>query len=208
MAGAPVEDVPGGLLERLLQAPANGDVTGAVQNCLGGAWSAALRDLVRADPGTAPASLLAWRRLARHRALLGLPGGGALPLTHAGEHLTEVLTAPDTAGLPSEEAAECRLLGLLVAVRDVRAALPPLVPESPYTGEVLEHGLNQLVAAWEDVRPVRPEVAGHLLLLDGDLRHRAGQLDAAAVAWQQAWAHFEAVGDQLGLACAALLAGD
>ena len=201
MPGAPVEGLPGGLLDRLARTRDDAVASPVVQHCLAGAWAAAAR-LAPAGPGSA------WRALAVHGSVLGLPDGAAFSLSHAGPRLLDLVWETPTGGMAPADASESQVVDALQSLRNTRRALPPYVidPGLVALGAGLPTGTSRLTTAWERVRDQRPDLAGHFELVLADLYHRAGAHAEALAAWQRAFDGLRS--DVLGQACAALLLAD
>lgn len=209
MAGTAVEQLPGGLLAALAGTRHAGAGATALdvakRHCLAGAWQAATAALT----GTGrdgDALEMAWRRLATQGALRGLPDGDAWWGDTAGPGSAWLPRPADGTGLPEPAAAECRMLEVVVSLRDYRAMSVSLnlTPPAAVTGL----GLAEVAGARPLVEAGRPDLLGHLTLLDADLRSRSGRSAEAEARWREACAEFTDRSDDAGLACAALVAGD
>ncbi|MEU4242440.1 hypothetical protein [Actinoplanes sp. NPDC026619] len=206
MPGSPVEALPGGLLDRLAEAipaqaipaqagPAQADpLVAVVRQCAAGSWAAAGRALEGAVGGPAAA----WRRLAWIGAHERLPDGGGRSHTTTG--LLGRPPAPDPAAAPD---AASQIAGVLLPLLfDARALL------MLSGGPLLRPTVDTALAAVAQVQAARPELAAHLDLLAADLLARFGDEAGADDRARTAVDAMTAAGDRLGLAVAAVVAGD
>jgi CHAT domain-containing protein len=210
MPTSPVEMLPGGLLDRLAT---SGDptspLTAVARLCAAGAYASAVRAVATADPSArSSAAGVAWHRFAWHCCWLGLPDGTAQPMGAIGMRLLDLPhPPPDDTGIGGEAWIVGRLLP---EIRDARAIFVLGLVTHQGIGPVDGLLAGELAAAeqaWTAAAD-RPDLRPHLHLLMAEAAARSGDDTTMGQHLNAARQTMEAAGDDLGLAAAAVVAGD